>query len=226
MKEQWCIPTVGADFVWRMEDVLETYEKPYEPKIPMVCFDERPCQLISETRHSLPPEPGQPERYDYEYQREGTCNIFAFFQPHAGWRHMKVTERRTAQDFAYCMKDLVDIFFPFALLIRVVLDNLNTHTPAALYQTFPPEEARRILSKLEFHYTPKHGSWLNMVEIELSVLSRQCLNRRIPDLETMKRETASWERERNQQEATVNWRFTNQDARVKLERLYPQLDLS
>ncbi len=137
-----------------------------------------------------------------------------------------MTSQRTAQDFAQCMKDLVDVFFPLAMMIRVVLDNLNTHTPAALYQTFPPSEARRILSKLEFHYTPKHGSWLNMVEIELSVLSRQCLNRRIPNQETMKQETAAWEQERNEQKATVNWRFTNQDARVKLERLYPQLDLS
>ncbi len=209
-----------------MEDVLDVYAQPYDPSYPQVCFDERPCQLISEKRIPLPAEPGQPPRYDYEYKREGTCNLFAFFQPLEGWRHIKVTSQRTAQDFAYCMKELVDVFFPLAVLIRVVLDNLNTHTPAALYQTFPPEEARRILSKLEFHYTPKHGSWLNMVEIELSVLSRQCLNRRIPDLETMKRETAAWEKERNQQKATVNWRFTNQDARVKLERLYPKLDLS
>ena len=211
--------------MWRMEDVLDVYEKPYDPLIPQVCFDERPCQLISETRIPLPAEPGQPPRYDYEYKREGTCNLFAFFQPLEGWRHIKVTEQRTAIDFAHCMKDLVDVFFPKATLIRVVLDNLNTHTPASLYKVFPPEEARRILSKLEFHYTPKHGSWLNMVEIELSVLSRQCLNRRIPDLETMKQEIATWEKERNQQKATVNWRFTNQDARVKLEGLYPQIDL-
>lgn len=143
-----------------------------------------------------------------------------------GWRHIKVTPRRTAIDLAQCMKDLVDEFFPSASLIRVVLDNLNTHTPASLYQAFPPEEARRILSKLEFHYTPKHGSWLNRVEIELSVLSRQCLNRRIPNMDTMKQEIAAWEQERNQQKATVSWRFTNQDARVKLERLYPQHNLS
>jgi len=209
-----------------MEDVLDLYAQPYDPLIPQVCFDERPCQLISETRAPLPAEPGQPERYDYEYQREGTCNLFAFFQPLAGWRHIKVTNQRTAIDFAHCMKDLVDVFFPSAKMIRVVLDNLNTHTPAALYQTFPPAEARRILSKLEFHYTPKHGSWLNMVEIEFSVLSRQCLNRCIPNQQIMKRETAAWEQKRNEQKATVNWRFTNQDARVKLERLYPQLNLS
>ena len=202
------------------------YAQPYDPLIPQVCFDERPCQLISEKSLPIPSQPGQLERYDYEYQREGTCNLFAIFQPLAGWRHLKVTSHRTAQDFALCMKELVDVFFPLAMMIRVVLDNLNTHTPAALYQTFPPEEAKRILSKLEFHYTPKHGSWLNMVEIELAVVSRQCLNRPIPNQETMTREIESWEQERNQQKATVNWRFTNQDARVKLERLYPQLDLS
>lgn len=217
---------MGAEFVWKMEDVLDLYAQPYDPLRPQVCFDERPCQLLSEKRVPLPSQPGQPERYDYEYKREGTCNLFAFFQPLAGWRHIKVTSQRTAIDFAHCMKELVDVFFPLATMIRVVLDNLNTHTPAALYQTFPPSEARRILSKLEFHYTPKHGSWLNMVEIELSVLSRQCLNRRIPNQETMKREIVAWEEERNEQKATVNWRFTNQDARVKLERLYPQLDLS
>ena len=209
-----------------MEDVLDLYAQPYDRLIPQVCFDERPCQLISETRVPLPAEPGQPERYDYEYQREGTCNLFAFLQPLAGWRHIKVTNQRTAIDFAYCMKDLVDVFFPSAKMIRVVLDNLNTHTPASLYRAFPPAEARRILSKLKFHYTPKHGSWLNMVEIEFSVLSRQCLNRRIPNQEIMKRETAAWAQKRNEQKATVNWRFTNQDARVKLERLYPQPYLS
>ena len=209
-----------------MEDVLDLYAQPYNPLIPQVCFDERPCQLISETRVPLTAEPGQPERYDYEYKREGTCNLFAFFQPLAGWRHIKVTNQRTAIDFAHCMKDLVDVFFPSAKMIRVVLDNLNTHTPGSLYQAFPPAEARRILSKLEFHYTPKHGSWLNMVEIELSVLSRQCLKGRIPNQEIMKRETAAWQKKRNEQKATVNWRFTNQDARVKLERLYPQLNLS
>lgn len=166
--------------MWRMEDVLELYDQPYDPDYPQVCIDERPCQLISEVRTPLPSEPGKPERYDYEYKREGTCNLFACFQPLAGWRHIQVTQQRTSQDFAHFLKYLVDVLFPMAVMIRVVLDNLNTHTPAALYQTFEPAEARRILSRLEFHYTPKHGSWLNMVEIELSVLSRQCLNRRIP----------------------------------------------
>lgn len=212
--------------MWRMEDVLELYDKPYEPDYPQVCIDERPCQLISQVRTPLPSEPGKPERYDYEYKREGTCNLFACFQPLAGWRHIQVTQQRTSQDFAHFLKYLVDVLFPMALMIRVVLDNLNTHTPAALYQTFEPAEARRILSKLEFHYTPKHGSWLNMVEIELSVLSRQCLNRRIPDLDTMKREISAWENQRNAVQATVNWRFSATEARVKLKDLYPCVNLS
>ena len=206
-----------------MEDVLDLYAQPYDPCYPQVCFDERPCQLLSEKRVPLPSQPGQPERYDYEYKREGTCNLFAFFQPWAGWRHIKVTSPRTAIDFAHCMKDLVDEYFPKAIKVKVVLDNLNTHTPASLYKAFSPEEAKRILDRLEFHYTPKHGSWLNMVEIEFSVLSRQCLNRRISDIEMMKLETRAWVQERNQQRATVNWRFTSFDARVKLKRLYPQL---
>jgi transposase len=209
-----------------MEDVLELYEEPFDPLKPLVCFDERPCQLISEKRSPLPARSQKSQRYDCEYKREGTCNLFAFFQPLAGWRHIKVTEQRTARDFAYCMKELVDELFPHAESIRVVLDNLNTHTQTALYQTFPPQEARRILNQIEFHYTPKHGSWLNMVEIEFSVLSRQCLKQRIPDMERMKQEVGLWEKRRNRERATVEWRFTNQDARVKLERLYPELDLS
>lgn len=214
---------MSAEFVWKMEDVLDLYRQPYNPCYPQVCFDERPCQLLSETRVSLPSQPGQPERYDYEYKREGTCNLFAFFQPWTGWRQIKVTNQRTTIDFAHCMKELVDEYFPQAIEVKVVLDNLNTHTPASLYKAFSPEEAKRILDRLEFHYTPKHGSWLNMVEIEFSVLSRQCLNRRIPDIEMMKQETRAWVHERNQQRATVNWRFTSSDARVKLKRLYPQL---
>lgn len=152
-----------------MEEVLELYDQAYDPNEPVICFDERPVQLVSETRVPLPNEPGQPERYDYEYKQEGTCNLFAFFQPLAGWRHLKVTEHRTAEDFALCMQYLVNVLFPLKSLIHVVLDNLNTHTPAALYQTFEPQEARRILNRLQFHYTPKHGSWLNMVELEFSV---------------------------------------------------------
>jgi transposase len=204
-----------------MEDVLDLYAEPYSSFRPVVCFDERPVQLLGEVRQPFPPRPGQPQRIDYEYHRNGTCNLFTYFQPLAGWRHVEVTDRRTKQDFAYCMKSLVDVHFPLAEIIRVVIDNLNIHTPAALYETFEAKEARRILKKLEFHYTPKHGSWLNQVEIELSVLSRQCLERRIPDKETLKQEIAAWEESRNQARATVAWRFTTTDARVKLQRLYP-----
>lgn len=206
--------------------MLELYSAPYEPQEPVVCFDERPVQLVSETRVTLPPEPGKPERYDYEYKREGACNLFAFFQPLQGWRQIKVTERRTSEDFALCMQYLVDVLFPEAVRIHLVLDNLNTHTPAALYQTFPPQEALRIISKLEFHYTPKHGSWLNMVELEFSVLSRQCLERRIPSITELQQEIDAWEQERNRNRATVNWRFSTVDARTRFERLYPTPSLS
>jgi hypothetical protein len=206
-----------------MEDVLDLYEEPDDPKRPRVCFDERPCQLLAEVQEPLPMEPGQPARKDYEYRRNGTCNLFVFTEPFQGWRHVEVTEHRKKPDFARCMPQLTDEFFPDAERIRVVLDNLNTHTPAALYETFPPEEARRILRKLEFHYTPKHGSWLNIAEVEISVLSRQCLARRIGDIETMKREVAAWQQPRNQLRKDVDWRFTTPDARMKLKRLYPQL---
>lgn len=210
-----------------MEDVLDLYRQPYTPNAPVVCFDERPIQLISETRTPIPAEPGgAPERYDYEYTREGTCNLFGFFQPLQGWRHLKVTERRTAEDFALCMQYLVDVLFPDATDVQVVLDNLNTHTPAALYRTFSPEEARRILNRVQFHYTPKHGSWLNMVELEFSVLSRQCLNRRIPSIDVLKQEVSAWEDARNAQRATVNWQFSAADARSRLARLYPTPSLS
>lgn len=209
-----------------MEDVLDLYAEPYDPKRPQVCFDEVSFQLIIEKRLPLPIRPGQPERFDYEYKRNGTRNLFMFFQPLAGWRHVKVTEHRTKVDFAHCMKDLVDVFFLDADVIRIVLDNLNTHTPAALYEAFKPAEAKRILNRLEFHYTPKHGSWLDMAEIEIGILSRQCLDRRIPDEDTLQREIAAWETSRNEQRATVEWRFTSSDARVKLERLYPDISNS
>ena len=215
------MPSVSPEFVYHMEDVLDLYAEPRDPRRPVVCFDERPCQLISEVREVIPAKPGQPERHDYEYKREGTCNLFMFFAPSDGWRHVDITDRRTAQDFAQCMKSLVDVHFPDAEVIRVVLDNLNTHTPAALYETFEPAEARRIARKLEFHFTPKHGSWLNMAEIELAVLFKQCLDRHIPSADTMRRETAAWEAERNAQHATVNWQFTTPDARIRLGRLYP-----
>ena len=204
-----------------MEDVLDVYVRPLDPKHPQVCFDESSKQQVKEVRTPLPVAPGQPARYDTEYERNGVSNLFMFFAPLLNWRHVKVTDRRTAVDWAQCMRDLVDVHFPEAERITVVQDNLNTHTPAALYAAFPPEEAKRIWDKLEFHHTPKHGSWLNMAEIELSVLSRQCLDRRIPDQETLTTEVAAWEAERNESGATVDWRFTTEDARIKLKHLYP-----
>ncbi len=204
-----------------MEDVLEVYKRPYDPAHPQVCMDEISKQLVSETRQPLPAQPGQPQRYDYEYRREGVCNLFIFFEPLRGQRHLKVTQRRTRQDWAWAMKDLVDVYYPDAERIIVVLDNLNTHNGASLYQAFEPAEARRILERLDFHYTPKHGSWLNMAEIELSVFARQCLNRRIPDQDTLQREVAALEAERNRVASTVDWRFTTADARIKLKKLYP-----
>jgi len=206
-----------------MEDVLDLYEEPHEPRRPTVCFDEASKQLIQETRQPLPAQPGQLERYDYEYQRNGTCNVFVFFEPRRGYRHLEVTAQRTMRDFAHCMQWLVDTAYPDAECIRVVLDNLNTHKPAALYETFAPAEANRILKRLEFHYTPKHGSWLNMAEIELSIFSRVCWEGRIPDANTLQRQTATLELERNTAHATVDWRFTSRAARVKLEHLYPSI---
>jgi hypothetical protein len=204
-----------------MEDVLDLYAEPYDPQRPIVCFDETPYQLIGEIRTPLPTQAGKPQRYDYEYHREGTCNLFVYLWPQAGWRHVKVTARRTKEDFACCMRDLVDIHFPDAEVIRIVLDNLNTHTPAALYKVFEPAEARRILRKLEFHYTPCHASWLNMVEIEIGVLDGQCLDRRIPDVETVEREVQAWQNSRNENQIKIDWRFTTEAARKKLGRLYP-----
>ena len=206
-----------------MEEVLDLYAEPPDPKRPRVCFDEVPSQLVGETRAPLPAAPGQPARYDYEYQRNGTANLFVAVQPEAGWRHVDVTDRRTKPDFAHQMRALVDEHFPDADVVRIVLDNLNTHTPAALYETFPPEEARRIVSKLEFHDTPTHGSWLNMAEIENGVRSRQCLERRLPDAATLRHEVAAWQARRNAARATIDWRFTTPDARTKLARLYPSL---
>jgi transposase len=219
--KQWCIPEPGAEFVACMEDVLDVYEMPYNPAYPTVCFDEASKQLIGETRVPCAPKPGQVARYDYEYERNGTSNLFMFFEPLRAWRHVKITDHRTGNDWAHAMKDLVDVHFPDAERVRVVMDNLNTHTIAALYNTFEPAEARRIARKLEIHYTPKHASWLNMAEIEFSVLGRECLNRRIPDVETLQREVAALEAERNAKQSTVRWRFATDDARIKLRRLYP-----
>lgn len=207
-----------------MEDVLDLYHEPYDPRRPLVCFDEGTKQLIDEVKTPLPMQPGMPQRYDYEYERHGTCNLFVFFEPLQGWRHVEVTDRRTMVDYAHCMKALVDDFYPDADLIRVVQDNLNTHKPASLYEAFAPREAKRILSRLEFHYTPKHGSWLNMAEIEVNVLANQCLDRRIGQKACLTSEIAAWEAHRNQKAASTNWRFTTDDARIKLRRLYPSLN--
>jgi len=204
-----------------MEDVLDLYHQPYDPHYPTVCFDETSKQLIIEVKIPVPSAPGQVARYDYEYERNGVRNLFMFFEPLRGWRHVKVTERRTKVDWAYCMKQLVDEFYPDAIRIRVVQDQLNTHNPAALYEVFEPKEAKRLLDRLEFHYTPKHGSWLDMAEIEFSVLSRQCLDQRIPDEPTLVRQVTAWEEDRNDNATKVNWRFTTQDARIKLRKLYP-----
>jgi transposase len=222
LRKQWVIPPqANAEFVCAMEDVLDLYHQPYDPSRPVVCFDESNKQLIAETRIPLPMQPGQVQRYDYEYDRQGCCNLFMFFEPLAAWRHVEVTDQRTMIDYAHCMKYLVDERYPDAKVIRVVQDNLNTHKPAALYEAFPPQEARRILQRLEFHYTPKHGSWLNMAEIELHVLNSQCLDRRIPDKVTLIKVTTAWDVDRTQRAASVNWQFTTQDARIKLHRLYP-----
>ena len=216
-------PQANAEFVCAMEDVLELYHEPYDPLRPVICFDEGTKQLIGETRIPLPMRPGESLRYDYEYERHGTCNLFMSFAPLSAWRHVQVTDRRTMIEYAHFMRDLVDVFFPDAETIRIVQDNLSTHKPAALYEAFEPAEARRILERLEFHYTPKHGSWLNMAEIELNVLGSQCLDRRIAEKELLVTEVAAWNEQRNQNASTVNWQFTTDDARIKLRKLYPSL---
>lgn len=220
-EKMWCIPKVNGEFVARMEDVLALYAEPPDARRPVVCFDETPRQLIGETRIPRRAEPGKPARQDYEYVRNGTVNVFMFVDAHRPWRHAKVTDRRTAADFADCMRDLVDAHYPTADRIRVVLDNLSTHSPAALYERFAPDEARRILSRLEFHFTPKHASWLNMVEIEIGVLVRQCLARRIADKPTLVAEVAAWEARRNREGAYIDWLFTIDRARDKLGAAYP-----
>jgi transposase len=218
-------PKANAGFVAAMEDVLEVYAQPYNPKRPQVCFDEGGKQLIGEVRPPLPVRPGTPRREDYEYERNGTANLFMVFEPLAGVRRVEVTQRRTNQDFARIIRRLVDEWYAQAEKIVLVLDNLSTHTPAALYEAFEPTEARRVVEKLEWHYTPKHGSWLNVAEMELSVLARQCLDRRIPDEETLRREVAAWEQQRNTAVMKVYWQFTTADAWVKLKRLYPTIEL-
>jgi hypothetical protein len=206
-----------------MEDVLEVYHRPHDPKYPVVCVDETSKQLISETRVPIKAKPGQPARHDYEYERNGTANLFMMFAPLEGWRHVEVTDRHTAVDFAHLLRDLSDTHFPKAKKIVLMEDNLNTHKPASLYEAFPAAEARRLVERFEWHYTPKHGSWLNMAESELSVLSGQCLDRRIPDKQTLTEEIAAWEDSRNKKHVKADWQFTTADARVKLKRLYPAM---
>ncbi|MBT9161582.1 MAG: hypothetical protein DDT27_00112 [Dehalococcoidia bacterium] len=197
------------------------YHLPYDPQIPLVCMDEQPVQLVKETRKPLPVEPGKPARVDYEYQRNGTANVFMFTEPLNGRRHVSIRERRTGIDWAYEIKDLLDVHYPEVQRIRLVCDNLNTHKIGSLYEAFPPDEARQLARRLEIHYTPKHGSWLNIAEIELSALTTQCLDRRIPDIQTLGNETRAWEKRRNKQQKSVDWQFTTEDARIKLTRLYP-----
>jgi hypothetical protein len=222
LKEQWCLPPEqDAEFVCAMEDVLDVYHRPYDEKRPLIALDESSKQLIGETVQPLPAEPGQPERFDYEYVRNGTANLFMISEPLLGWRAVKVTARRTAKDFAEVVRWLAEDVHPNAEKLVLVMDNLNTHKLASLYEAFPPEQARRIAERLEIHYTPKHGSWLNVAEIELSVLSRQCLNRRIESMEELRKEVAAWEEARNGKQVEIRWRFTTADARVKLRRLYP-----
>jgi DDE superfamily endonuclease len=206
-----------------MEDVLEVYHRPHDPEFPVVCVDETSKQLISETRIPIKAKPGQPARHDYEYERNGTANLFMMFAPLEGWRHVEVTDRHTAVDFAHMLRDLSDTHFPGAKKIVLMEDNLNTHKPASLYEAFPAAEARRLVERFEWHYTPKHGSWLNMAESELSVLSGQCLDRRIPDKQTLTEEVAAWEHARNKKHVKADWQFTTADARVKLKRLYPAM---
>lgn len=220
--KMWCIPNVDAEYVARMEDVLDLYAEDASPEEPVVCFDESPTQLIGEARTPIPASPGRPARIDYEYRRNGTVNLFVFLDAHEPWRHVKVTDHRESADFAECMRDLVDIHYPEAKRIRVVLDNLSTHTEAALYRTFPADEARRILRRIEFHFVPKHASWLNMVEIEIGVMKKQCLDRRIGERELLCSELGVWERTRNDEGARVEWLFTVEKARRKMGRAYPE----
>ena len=216
-------PKANAAFVAAMEDVLEVYTRPDDPARPLVCLDETSKQLTRETRIPIPMRPGQSARSDYEYERNGVASLFMLFAPLVGWRHVAVRDRRTAIDYAHVLRDLADVHFPDAEKITLVQDNLNTHKPASLYEAFPPAEARRIVDRFEWHYTPKHGSWLNIAECELSVLSRQCLDRRIPDQQSLATEVNAWTTSRNTEQTEVKWHFTTEDARTKLSQLYPQI---
>lgn len=222
MKSQWCIPPEqNCEFVAAMEDVLELYGMPRDENIPLVCMDEQPIQFLRNKIEPIEMKPGRVKKEDYEYGRCGTCSIFMFSAPLEGWRHVEAKEHRTRVDWAYQIDDLLTNHFPNAHKIRLVMDNLNTHTKGSLYQAFPPQKALELARRLEIHYTPKHGSWLNMAEIELSVLTRQCLGKRIKDIETLNREISTWERARNSAEKSIDWQFTTNNARDKLKRLYP-----
>lgn len=216
-------PKENAEFVAAMEDVLEVYRRPYNSQRPVVCLDEQSKQLVKETRPIIPAKPGRNQRLDYEYERNGTANLFMRFEPLGGRRRVKVTDQRTKIDFAHVIREMVDKDYPDAEVIVLVMDNLNTHKPASLYEAFEPAEARRLIEKLEIHYTPKHGSWLNMAETELSIVTKQCLDRRIPDIVTLRREINAWERQRNKAKSKINWQFTTHDARIKLRKLYPSI---
>ncbi len=215
-------PEASAAFVAAMEDVLDVYQRPHDPRRPLVCFDETSKQMIKETRTPIPAAPGRKARHDYEYERNGVANLFMMFAPLEGWRHVKVTDRHAAIDYAHALKDLSDVHFPCAMKIVLVQDNLSTHTPASLYAAFPAAEARRLVERFEWHFTPKHGSWLDLAESELGVLASQCLDRRIPDKDSLISEIAAWQNNRNKRCVRADWQFTTDDARIKLKRLYPQ----
>lgn len=222
----WCIPPKeDAAFVCQMEEILDVYKRAYDPKRPQICMDEMPKQLLVEIYKPIPGQPGNPQKQDYKYERNGTTNVFMLFEPLAGKRYIETNSHRKAVNWAHVMKTLSDELYPQAEVIVVVLDNLNIHTPASFYQAFEPEEAHRLCRRFEFHYTPKHGSWLNMAEIELSALTRQCLNRRIPDQDILDAEAQAWVQERNDRVVKVNWRFTTEDARIKLKHLYPKIQV-
>jgi len=226
LKEQWCIPPqANAAFVCQMEDVLEIYKLPLDANRPVICMDEMPKQLLAQTRDLIPGQVGQAAKEDYEYKRNGVADLFMVFEPLQGKRYVEVTEKRRRIEWVAVMKQVADVFYPQAEKIVVVLDNLNTHTPSAFYATFDPEEARRLVERFEFHFTPKHGSWLNMAEIEFSALARQCLDRRLPDLETLTQEVRAWQKQRNDEVVKVQWQFKTSDARTKLKHLYPKIQV-
>ena len=225
LKQQFCIPPkANAEFVYHMEDVLEVYHRPYDPRFPKICMDEGSKQLLAHTREPIEMEAGQAERVDYEYERKGVCSVFVAMEPETGACQVRVSKRRTRKDWALFLREVIDLHYPQAEKIVLVMDNLNTHTPASFYEAFEPAEARRLTEKLEIHSTPKHGSWLNMAEIELSILARQCLSDRFPTLEALAAQVDAWQCERNQAHVTINWRFSTADARIKLKRLYPSIE--